>query len=100
MEGQVMGRHYAEEFKREAVALVAAGHAVKDVAGELAMPQPTLWGWVYAARHRSGGTLAVATTEPVDAAIYQAALKRIAELEQENAFLGKASAFFARKAQP
>jgi hypothetical protein len=33
-------------------------------------------------------------------AAYQAALKRIAELERENAFLGKAPAFFAKKAHP
>jgi hypothetical protein len=37
---------------------------------------------------------------PVDPAAYQAALKRIAELERENEFLGKASAFFAKKVHP
>jgi transposase-like protein len=39
-----MARHYAPEFKQEAVALVAAGHAVKAVASELGLPQHTLWG--------------------------------------------------------
>jgi transposase len=95
-----MGRQYAAEVKREAVALVAAGHAVKSVAIELGIPQHTLWGWVYAERDRQAADVAPRATEAVDAATYQAALDRIAELERENAFLGKASAFFAKKAQP
>lgn len=96
-----MGRHYAEEFKHEAVALVTAGHAVKDIAVELGLPQHTLWGWVYAARDRQAAAERQRdSTEPVDVATYQAALKRIAALERENEFLGKASAFFAKKVHP
>jgi len=96
-----MGRPYAPEFKREAVALVTAGHAVKAVAIELGIPQHSLWGWVYADRHRQEtATARQEVTEPVDPAAHQAALKRIAELERENEFLGKASAFFAKKAHP
>jgi transposase len=101
-----MARHYAPEFKQEAVALVAAGHAVKDVAIELGLPQHTLWGWVYAERDRAARAQAGSTgaslgeAAPVDPAAYQAALKRIAELERENEFLGKASAFFAKKVHP
>lgn len=96
-----MGRQYADDVKREAVALVTAGHPVKAVAREVGVPQHTLWGWVYADRDRQA--LAQATqdaTALVDPAAYQAALKRIAELERENEFLGKASAFFAKKAHP
>jgi transposase len=96
-----MGRHYAEDFKREAVALVTAGHAVKAVAIELGIPQHSLWSWVYADRHRQAMAEAEqVTATPFDPAAYQAALKRIAELERENEFLGKASAFFARRAHP
>ena len=96
-----MPRHYAEDFKREALALVAAGHAVKDVACELAMPQHTLWGWVYADRDQQvRPSHDESDASPVDPAAHRAALKRIAELERENEFLGKASAFFARKAHP
>lgn len=96
-----MSRHYAEDFKREAVALVTAGHPVKAVAVELGVPQHTLWGWVYADRDRQAMAQAepVATTS-VDPAAHAAALKRIADLERENEFLGKASAFFAKKAHP
>ena len=96
-----MGRPYAEEIKQEAVALVTAGHKVKTVAIELGIPQHTVWGWVYADRDRQAATTVQhEATEPVDAATYQAALKRIAELERENEFLEKASAFFAQKVHP
>ncbi len=96
-----MGQPYAEEIKQEAVALVTAGHKVKAVAIELGIPQHTVWGWVYADRDRQAATtVPQAATEPVDAATYQAALKRIAALDRENEFLGKASAVFAKKAHP
>ena len=96
-----MGRPYAEEIKQEAVALVAAGNKVKAVAIELGIPQHTLWRWVYADRDRQAAAeVQQGATDPVAAATYQAALKRIAELERENDFLGKASAFFAKKAHP
>lgn len=87
---------YTDEFKREAVALVATETSVSEVARELGIPHQTLWKWVDADRHRQ----VQATQEaagPVDPAAYAAALKRIDELERENAFLGKVSAFFARK---
>ncbi len=96
-----MGRPYAQEFKREAVALVTAGHTVKTVAIELGVPQHTLWNWVYADRNQQATARhQEAAITPVDPATYQAALKRIAELERENEFLGKASAFFAKKVHP
>jgi transposase len=96
-----MTRHYAADFKCEAVALVTAGHAVKDVAVEPGIPQHTLWGWFYADLDRQAATTSQHhATEPVDAATHQAALLRIAQLERENEFLGKASAFFAKKVHP
>jgi transposase len=96
-----MGRPYPEELKREAVALVAAGHKVKAVAIELGLRPHTLWSWVYADRDRQAvAEVQRGTTEPVAAAAYQAARERIAELERENEFLGKASAFFAKKVHP
>jgi transposase len=96
-------RSYSEDFKREAVALVQNGTRVERVARELGIPPGTLWQWVYDAegRGRTGSTgPASQPTGPVDPVAYQAALKRIAELERENELLGKASAYFARKAHP
>jgi transposase len=87
---------YTDEFKREAVALVATGAAVTEVARELGIPHQSLWRWVDADRQRQVRTEQAAG--PIDPAAHAAALKRIDELERENAFLGKVSAFFARKA--
>lgn len=75
------GRHYSAEFKREAIALVTPDRRWREVAAEVGVPEGTFWRWVVA--HRE-----------------VAALRRIAELERENEFLGKASAYFARKHQP
>lgn len=88
---------YTAEFKREAVALVTSEHSITEVARELGVPHQTLWRWVDADRQRQVRT-EQAAAGPIDPAAYAAALKRIAELERENAFLGKVSAFFARKA--
>lgn len=91
-------RQYSAEFKREALAMVEAGHGVEAVARSLGIPPGSLWNWVSKAT-RPTPTVPDSGTEPVDPAAYRAALHRIAELELENEFLGKASAYFARKAR-
>ncbi len=91
------GRHYSAEFKQEAVALVTPGRRWQEVADEIGVPQGTFHRWyreLDARRDASG------TVETVDPAAHRAALKRIAELERENEFLGKASAYFATKVRP
>jgi transposase len=96
------GRQYSAEFKREAVALVTPDRPWRAVAAELGVPEGTFWRWVLAHREASAGSTGAAspTSPPVDPAAYQAALQRIADLEREVEFLGKASAFFARKVHP
>lgn len=89
-------RRYSPEFRREAVALVTAERSVTEVARELGMSAKTLSMWVNAERKRTIAAQDVAAG-PVDPAAYRAALQRIAELEQENTFLGKVSAFFASR---
>lgn len=91
------GRQYSAEFKREAVELVTPGRRWQDVADELGVPQGTFHRW-----HRDHEAMrdAPADAERVDPAAHRAALKRIAELERENEFLGKASAYFATKVRP
>lgn len=100
-------RRYSAEFKREAVALVDAGNRVEWVARELGIPHGTLWAWVSKAEGRGTRTGGAGpdggeagSAPPVDPLAYKAALTRIAELERENELLGKASAYFARKAHP
>ncbi len=91
-------RSYSPEFKHEAVVLVTPDRSVTEVARELGIPGQTLSAWVNAERrHRDAAELAAAG--PVDPAAHRAALQRIAELERENEFLGKVSAFFASKPQ-
>lgn len=91
-------RSYSPEFKDEAVALVTSAHSVSEVARELGIPSQTLSTWVNADR-RQRDAVELAAAGPVDPALYRAALHRIAELERENEFLGKVSAFFASKPQ-
>lgn len=102
----VARRHYAPEFKVEAVTLVQGEYTVHMVAEQLGIPEGTLWNWVHG-RGRQGVESAQVVVptgsggdEPVDPATYRAAVRRIAELERENEFLGKASAYVAQKVHP
>lgn len=94
-------RKYSPTFMDDAVQMVADGHSIQQVAGELGIPNGTLWNWVQARRHpdeRSapapGALLSPEQQELRDLR------QRVADLEQENAFLGKASAYFASKRRP
>lgn len=89
-------RRYSPEFRREAVALVTAEQTVTEVAQELGMSAKTLSMWVNAERKRARAAEDLAAG-PIDPATHRAALQRIAELERENEFLGKVSAFFASR---
>jgi len=93
-----MGRRgrYSDEFKHEAVTLVQGGQTIDEVAVTLGIAPGTLWHWVDKARVVTGQG---GHRDVVDKAVHDAALKRIAQLEAENEFLGKASAYFAGKAQ-
>lgn len=90
-------RQYSAEFMQEAVALVQGGRSVGEVAATLGIPHGSLWNWV---RKATGPGQAADPTAPdrVDPAAYVALQRRVAELERENEFLGKASAYFASKA--
>lgn len=94
-------RTYSATFIDDAVQMVRDGHPVNQVAKELGIPNGTLWNWVQAAGvtqreiHRS-------PDEPLSREQQELRdlRKRIADLEQENAFLGKVSAYFAGKHRP
>lgn len=77
---------------------MTADRTVAEVARELDMSSKTLSRWVVAERRQRAAT-EQAAAGTIDPAAYQAALRRIAELERENEFLGKVSAFFASKPQ-
>lgn len=95
-----MARHtYPESFKRDAVDLVRNGTSVEQVAQELAIPNGTVWHWVEEAGIPNPGSTLGDTTgmEATARAELRRARKRIAELEAENEFLGKVTAYFAQK---
>lgn len=96
------GRVYSDAFKTEAVGLVSSGRTVEEVARQLGMPSGTLGTWVTRDRRNQPVVAedAGGRDVPVDPAVHRAALRRIAELERENEFLGKASAYFAQKVHP
>jgi len=102
-----MARHYSTAFKREAIRLLATGMPVGEAAHALEMPQMTLWGWYYRAKAEGeAGAAAPASSAARDPEIPIAVARRLRELEQrlavieeEQAILGKVSAFFAKQRQ-
>jgi len=98
-------RVYPASFKHEAVELVRSGQSISTVAAKLGIPDGTLWHWTIRIPREqpSGVTTAPAgamASEVIDPVVHRAALRRIAERERENEFLGKASADFAQKVHP
>ena len=68
-----------------------------DVAGELGWVKQTLRNWVAANRERHGDEPPELTVS--ERAKLKALEKEVRELRMENEFLGKATAFFAKKSQ-
>jgi transposase len=93
----VAGKNYAEEFKGEVVKAVldeqlTIGQAAKD----FGVSRETVRNWVGKEKRRRSGNTEQARDAAERAQIREME-RRIAELEQENAFLKKCAAFFARE---
>ncbi|MET4096760.1 transposase [Arthrobacter sp. UYCu712] len=88
---------YSDEFKADAVSLViSSGRSPASVAPELGISVTALKRWVQL--HREGQSGARGTPDdPVDPAKYKALEARLREVERENDFLKKVSAFFAKE---
>ena len=83
---------YTDEYRLEcADYVISSGKPATQVAQELGVHYKTLQHWVKKRREQLEGKVVV-KGEPADVKELQ---KRIRELEQENEFLKKASAFFA-----
>ncbi|POH56785.1 transposase [Arthrobacter glacialis] len=88
---------YSDEFKADAVALVdSSGRSLALVAAELGISLTALKRWVKLA-HEVPGSAVVKPEQPVDASKYKALEARLREVERENEFLKKVSAFFAKE---
>ena len=85
---------YTDEFKRDAVALVASGIPQKQVAEDMGMAKTTLQAWVRDARFQSHGM--TPTTDREQRKDMAQALRRIRELEMENEVLRGAAAYLSQ----
>ena len=88
---------YTDEYRREAADYaLSAGRPITEIAGELGLNSQTLNNWVVRRRRELADPEAAAVAGAEDAEL-KAARRRIRELEMENEFLKKASAYFARE---
>lgn len=93
------GLKYSSEFRAEAVRLVIEfSRSLVDVAVEVGVSKDTLKAWVRQARLEAMTVLEVDVVK--ESREMKQLMKRIAELEMENAFLKKAAAFFAAEQGP
>ena len=84
---------YTDEFRMEtADYVISTGRPITEVSRELGLNDKTVQRWVKKRRDQLAGN-APTKQEPDE---LRDARKRIRELEMENEFLKKASAFFAR----
>jgi len=91
---------YTPEFRDTAVrAVVDSSRPIVDVARELGLVEQTLRNWVAAHRERQGGGEKSDELTVSERARLRLLEKEVRELRMENEFLGKATAFFAKKTQ-
>lgn len=90
------GKTYPEEFKAEVVkSVLDDGMTPRQAAQAFGVSRETVRNWVMAEKRRRSGNTEEAR-EASERARTAAMERRIRELEQENAFLKKAAAFFAK----
>ncbi|WP_329106839.1 transposase [Micromonospora sp. NBC_01699] len=88
---------YSPELRAEAVKAVIEGQrSYADVARDFGLIAETVRNWVIAEKKKNPGGSDDAR-EAIDRVRTAEMERRIRELEQENAFLKKAAAFFARE---
>ena len=91
-------RQYTPDFKAQAVGLALERDNICGTAKDLGVPNTTLRKWIdaYQRDNRDAGL----TLNPTDAMHVRQLEKDNARLRQENEFLKKAAAFFARTLVP
>jgi transposase-like protein len=94
--------NYSAEFKLEAVRLVQAGKKdVAQIARELGVPRQSIYSWVRHAEKRSGAPPADVFpgngNRPAAEAEIERLRKELAQAQEDNEILKKATAFFARE---
>ena len=89
-------RRFTPEYRRDVVALVLdTGSTIASVARDLGLGESVVGRWVKLERERRQGVSAGGPDPREMEAEITALRRRVRQLEKENEFLGKASAFFA-----
>ena len=84
-------KHYPAEYREQIVKLARAGRSTASLAQEFEPTEPTIRSWIVAAN----GTV---TPEEVELRRELRQMKRkLARVEEENAILAKAAAWFAKE---
>ena len=91
-------RKFTLEFRVEAAhRVIDTGRSIKTVASELSIEESTLSRWVRDERRRmeASDSQGGAPLTPAERAELIRLRRELAELQKDNAFLGKAAAYFA-----
>lgn len=99
--GEGQRRQFTLEFKREAVRQLELGtHSAREVARRLGIRRENLVQWQQQLRALEGSAPPPVAAVPAPEALadeVRRLRRRVAELEEEQAILGKAMAFFAKR---
>jgi transposase len=87
---------YAEEFKRDAVALVRQGATQREVGRDLGVSKSALSKWVVDADRRDAGLPITKDVSPAEDAQIRELMRRNRLLEQENEVLRRAAAYLSQ----
>lgn len=87
---------YSEEFKKDAVALVAAGTSQSQVCRDLGVSKSSLSKWVAASERQAQGLPASSEVSTEENTRIQHLMKRNRLLEQENEVLRRAAAYLSQ----
>ena len=93
-------RRFTPEYRRDVASLVLdTGSSIASVAGDLGLGESVVGRWVKIERERRQAVREGRPDPREMEAEITALRRRVRELEKENEFLGKASAFFASRHQ-
>ena len=87
-----MSKRYTEEYKNTIVELYNSGKTLAELNSEYGLPNSTILTWV-----KKAEPIVVDNNKTITQADYQAMLKKMARIEEENEILKKAMAIFAKK---
>lgn len=87
-----MSKRYTDEYKDTIVELYNSGKTLAELNSEYGLPKSTILTWV-----KKSKPVVVDNNKTITQADYQAMLKKMARIEEENEILKKAMAIFARK---